>query len=106
LDRHIARGRVPAAKFQLLFHRQFAAQRARIDRASAGGEVGLDRAFELKIRAAGVNPVETYIRAGIYARKPQLPYTPGTDGAGIVSSVGPDAGEGVQCGGHSTHRFG
>ena len=46
----------------------------------------------VKIRAAGVNPVETYIRAGIYARKPQLPYTPGTDGAGIVSAVGPDAG--------------
>ena len=46
----------------------------------------------VKIRAAGVNPVETYIRAGIYARKPQLPYTPGTDGAGVVSAVGPDAG--------------
>ena len=46
----------------------------------------------VQIRAAGVNPVETYIRAGIYARKPQLPYTPGTDGAGIVSAVGPDAG--------------
>jgi NADPH2:quinone reductase len=46
----------------------------------------------VQIRAAGVNPVESYIRAGIYARKPQLPYTPGTDGAGIVSAVGPDAG--------------
>ncbi|HEX4999396.1 MAG TPA: NADPH:quinone reductase [Terriglobia bacterium] len=41
------------------------------------------------IRAAGVNPVDTYVRAGTYARKkPDLPYTPGFDGAGIVESVG------------------
>ncbi len=45
----------------------------------------------VRIRAAGVNPVETYIRAGVYARKPALPYTPGTDGAGTVEEVGPDA---------------
>jgi NADPH2:quinone reductase len=38
----------------------------------------------VQIRAAGVNPVETYIRAGTYPRKPPLPYTPGTDGAGII----------------------
>lgn len=42
----------------------------------------------VRIRAAGVNPVDTYIRAGIYARKPALPYTPGGDGAGVVESVG------------------
>ena len=35
-----------------------------------------------------MNPVETYIRAGTYARKPTLPYTPGTDGAGTIESVG------------------
>ena len=40
------------------------------------------------IRAAGVNPVDTYIRAGTYAMKPDLPYTPGMDGAGIVAAVG------------------
>jgi NADPH2:quinone reductase len=45
----------------------------------------------LRIHAAGVNPIETYIRAGTYPRKPQLPYTPGSDGAGVVSAVGPDA---------------
>jgi NADPH2:quinone reductase len=45
----------------------------------------------VRIRAAGVNPVETYIRAGTYARKPSLPYTPGTDGAGTIESVGKDA---------------
>ncbi|KAM9789660.1 LOW QUALITY PROTEIN: quinone oxidoreductase-like [Neosynchiropus ocellatus] len=42
------------------------------------------------VRACGVNPVETYIRAGTYARKPNLPYTPGTDVAGVVDSVGAD----------------
>src|SRR5204863_8656736 len=31
-----------------------------------------------------------YIRAGTYAKKPALPYTPGFDAAGIVESVGPD----------------
>ena len=45
----------------------------------------------VRIRAAGVNPVETYIRAGVYARKPGLPYTPGTDGAGTVEMLGPEA---------------
>jgi len=42
----------------------------------------------VRIRAAGVNPVDTYIRSGAYARKPALPYTPGTDGAGVVEAVG------------------
>ena len=42
----------------------------------------------VQIQAAGVNPVDTYIRAGTYARKPQLPYTPGSDGAGVVAAVG------------------
>lgn len=42
----------------------------------------------VRIQAAGVNPVETYIRAGTYPRKAPLPYTPGTDGAGTVESAG------------------
>ena len=42
----------------------------------------------VRVKAAGVNPVDTYIRAGLYARKPNLPYTPGTDSAGIVEAVG------------------
>ena len=42
----------------------------------------------VRVRAAGVNPVDTYIRAGSYARLPPLPYTPGFDGAGEVESVG------------------
>jgi NADPH2:quinone reductase len=40
------------------------------------------------IKAAGVNPVDTYIRAGQYASLPPLPYTPGADGAGVVEAVG------------------
>ncbi len=44
----------------------------------------------VRIRAAGVNPVEAYIRAGTYPRKPNLPYTPGADGAGEVDTVGTD----------------
>jgi NADPH2:quinone reductase len=40
------------------------------------------------VRAAGVNPYDTYMRAGTYAVKPPLPYTPGSDAAGIVESVG------------------
>jgi len=42
----------------------------------------------VKVRAAGVNPVETYIRTGTYAIRPELPYTPGSDGAGEVAGAG------------------
>ena len=42
----------------------------------------------VRVHAAGVNPVESYIRAGTYAMKPNLPYTPGNDGAGVVAAVG------------------
>jgi NADPH2:quinone reductase len=42
----------------------------------------------MKVRAAGVNPVDAYIRTGTYASKPQLPYTPGSDAAGTVAAVG------------------
>ena len=40
------------------------------------------------VKAVGVNPVDTYIRAGQYANQPHLPYTPGKDAAGIIESVG------------------
>jgi NADPH:quinone reductase len=42
----------------------------------------------LRVKAAGVNPVDTYVRSGTYARKLALPYTPGTDAAGVVEAVG------------------
>jgi len=41
------------------------------------------------VRAAGVNPVDLYIRSGIYPVKPSLPYTPGSDAAGDIKDVGP-----------------
>lgn len=42
----------------------------------------------VRVRAAGVNPVDAYIRAGQYARKPALPFTPGSDAAGVVEKIG------------------
>lgn len=44
----------------------------------------------VRVHAAGVNPVDTYVRSGNYARLPTLPYTPGGDGAGVVMAVGPE----------------
>ena len=41
----------------------------------------------VKIEAAGVNPVDTYIRSGGYGKRP-LPYVPGSDAAGTVASLG------------------
>ena len=43
----------------------------------------------VRMIGAGVNPADTYSRSGAYANKPPLPFTPGTDGAGLVHSVGP-----------------
>ena len=42
----------------------------------------------VRIRAAGVNPYDTYMRAGTYPVKPQLPYTPGSDAAGVIEAAG------------------
>jgi NADPH2:quinone reductase len=42
----------------------------------------------VQLKAIGVNPVDTYIRSGGYANAPVLPYTPGADAAGIVTSTG------------------
>lgn len=44
--------------------------------------------IRIDVKAVGVNPVETYIRSGRYAAQPDLPYTPGSDLAGIVDAVG------------------
>lgn len=52
-------------------------------------EVGAGQVL-VKIIAAGVNPVDTYIRTGNHARRPKLPYTPGMDGAGVIEAVGAD----------------
>ena len=42
----------------------------------------------VRLEAIGVNPVDTYIRSGTYAAQPELPYTPGMDGAGTITVLG------------------
>lgn len=42
----------------------------------------------VRVRATGINPVETYIRSGKYPVLPTLPYTPGADAAGVVEQIG------------------
>jgi NADPH2:quinone reductase len=47
----------------------------------AAGQILIDA------RAIGVNPVDTYIRAGKYGPR-EFPFTPGSDVAGVVESIG------------------
>jgi NADPH2:quinone reductase len=42
----------------------------------------------VRIHAVGVNPVDTYLRSNTDNRGPKLPYTPGSDAAGIIEAVG------------------
>jgi NADPH2:quinone reductase len=46
----------------------------------------------VRVRAAGVNPVDTYIRSGAYPLPRPLPYTPGQDAAGEIEAVGAEVG--------------
>jgi NADPH2:quinone reductase len=48
----------------------------------------LENQVQIRVYAAGVNPVDCYIRSGTHSRQPTLPYTPGMDSAGVVSKVG------------------
>jgi len=64
----------------------------------------------VKVKAAGVNPVDAYVRSGSYARKPALPYTPGSDAAGIIEGIGAGVtkaavGERVYISGTSTGAY-
>jgi len=44
----------------------------------------------VRLHAAGVNPADTYVITGTYAFwRPQPPFTPGWDGAGVIDAVGP-----------------
>ena len=53
-------------------------------------EVGHPGPGEVKLRqeAAGLNFIDVYHRTGLYQQ--ELPFTPGTEGAGLVDSIGPD----------------
>ncbi len=42
----------------------------------------------VRVRAVGVNPVDTYIRSGAHAVRPPVPFTPGLDAAGTIEAVG------------------
>jgi NADPH2:quinone reductase len=69
------------------------------------------RQLVIAVKAAGINPIDTYIRSGTYAKKkPALPYTPGFDAAGIVESVGTEVrrfkpGERVYINGNVTGAY-
>jgi NADPH:quinone reductase len=64
----------------------------------------------VRVRAAGVNPVEAYVRAGAYARLPALPYTPGSDAGGTIEALGPSVsrfkpGDRIYVGGSVTGTY-
>ncbi|MGX7025201.1 NADPH:quinone reductase [Vagococcus hydrophili] len=52
-----------------------------------------DDEVRISLKAVGINPVETYIRQGTYSLLPELPYTPGKDGAGIIEEIGKNVTE-------------
>ncbi len=57
-----------------------------VDRPEPGpGEV------RVRLKAAGVNFIDVYQRSGQY--KMELPFTPGSEGGGVVDAVGPDVEE-------------
>ncbi|WP_167133714.1 NADPH:quinone reductase [Arthrobacter sedimenti] len=57
--------------------------------ASPGHTLDADDAVTIDVRAIGVNPADTYLRAGNYEfLTPSIPFTPGYDAAGIISAVG------------------
>src|SRR5712692_5327274 len=60
--------------------------------------------------AVGVNPVDTYLRTNTDNRGPKLPYTPGSDAAGVVEAVGASvtgvkSGDRVYVGGTATGAY-
>ena len=42
----------------------------------------------VRVKAAGVNPADTYVRSGAYALLPTPPYVPGGEGSGVIAGVG------------------
>jgi len=71
----------------VLVHRFGGPEVLEVESEVAVPEPGDDQVL-VRVVCAGVNPVETYIREGQYAKLPELPYTPGTDAAGDVERVG------------------
>lgn len=46
---------------------------------------------QVRVAAAGVNFIDIYHRQGVYPQR--LPFVPGSEGAGVVTAVGPDVTE-------------
>jgi NADPH2:quinone reductase len=64
----------------------------------------------VRVHAAGINPVDTYLRSNTDHRGPKLPYTPGADAGGVVEAVGSGvagfkAGDRVYVGGTATGSY-
>ena len=53
----------------------------------------------VRVCAAGVNPVDTYIRSGMLHQR-ELPYTPGSDAAGTIETLGEGVGKKFKTGDH------
>ena len=45
----------------------------------------------VRIKAVSVNPIDTYVRAGLVPMPLSFPFIPGCDLAGVVEALGPDA---------------
>ncbi len=58
----------------------------------------------VRVGAAGVNPVDTYVRSGTYRELPGLPYTPGSDAGGVIAALGPGGGWRREVGAARVHR--
>ncbi|MFN7141087.1 MAG: NADPH:quinone reductase [Limisphaerales bacterium] len=71
---------------------QFGAPEVMTIKEAALPELGANQVL-IRVKAVGINPVETYIRSGAYAALPPLPYTPGKDCAGIIEQVGANVKE-------------
>jgi NADPH2:quinone reductase len=72
-------------------------------------EVGPNQVL-VRNHAVGINPVDTYLRSNTDNRGPKLPYTPGSDAAGVIAAVGPGvtgvkAGDRVYVGGTLTGAY-
>ncbi|KAI3511150.1 hypothetical protein L1887_18294 [Cichorium endivia] len=54
-------------------------------------EVGVPKEGEIRLKqkAIGLNFLDVYMRQGLHNRAPTLPFTPGMEGAGVVTVVGP-----------------
>lgn len=53
-------------------------------------EIGDPGAGEARVRhtAIGLNFIDTYFRSGLYPAPAGMPFTPGNEGAGVVTAVG------------------